>query len=146
MKIKNRATNQGGFTLMEMMLVLGIIALLLGVGTYAMVGVMSGADQGRVKADIRAIETNLIRYKSYSQTFPTTEQGLLALVSKPEKAPQPKNWEQTSKKEGIMDPWGRQYEYVYPGKRNPKSYDIFSVGPDGKANTEDDIGNWETKS
>lgn len=130
------------FTLMEMMMVLGIVALLLGVGVPMMVGVFSDAEEGKVKADFRTIETNLIRYKTMARVFPSTEQGLDALVNAPTIPPIPPNWERRSKPEGILDPWQRPYQYVYPGKNNPDKFDIFSMGPDGKPNTEDDIGNW----
>ena len=129
---------------MEMMMVLGIVALLLGVGVPMMVGVMSEADEGAVVADFRTLETSLVRYKTRARAFPTTEQGLDALVNQPKSAPVPDNWKQVLKPKGIIDPWKRPYKYVYPGKFNPDSYDIYSMGPDGKEGTEDDIGNWET--
>ena len=135
---------RGGFTLMEMMMVLGIVALLLGVGVPMMVGVFKDAEEGKAKADFRTLETSLIRYKTKARVFPTTEQGLEALVDAPTSAPVPSNWRRLLKPEAIIDPWGNTYQYAYPGKFNPDSYDIFSVGPDGKANTDDDIGNWSS--
>ena len=142
MKTTTHLLTQRGFTLMEMMLVLGIIALLIGVGTRAMVGVFGDAERGRIKADISRIETNLIRYKTNARYFPTTQQGLDALVNPPSAGPKPARWERVSKEEGILDPWGRKYQYAYPGKYNPDSYDIYSMGRDGKAGTTDDLGNW----
>lgn len=136
------AHRKAGFTLMEMMLVLGIIALLLGVGVPMMVGVFGDAEKGRVKADFRTIDTALIRYRTRARMFPTTEQGLDALVNRPSLAPQPEVWERVLKPEGIVDPWRNPYQYVYPGKRNPDSYDLISIGPDRKPGTEDDMGNW----
>ncbi len=127
---------------MEMMLVLGIIGLLLGVGVPMMVGAFKDAEVGRVKADFNTLDTALIRYRTRSRMLPTTDQGLGALVSKPTTAPQPAVWERVIKPEGIVDPWGTPYHYVYPGKQNPDSYDIISLGPDRKLGTEDDIGNW----
>jgi general secretion pathway protein G len=139
MKRGNRRT---GFTLMEMMLVLGIIALLVGVGVPMMTGVFADAEKGRVKADFRTIDTALIRYRTRARMFPTTEQGLDALVNRPTLAPQPEVWERVLKPEGIVDPWRNRYQYVYPGKRNPDDYDLISFGPDGKPGTADDMGNW----
>ena len=135
---RNRA-----FTLMEMILVLGIIALLLGVGTYFMVDVLSDAEEGKAKADITALSTSLIRYKTKARMYPSEQQGLDALVNRPNSQPEPASWKQFMKPQGIIDPWGQTYEYRYPGKHNATSYDIFSLGFDKKEGTEDDIGNWE---
>ena len=147
MKLETRYRRSGtkaGFTLMEMMMVLGIVALLLGVGVPMMVGVFSEAEEGAVKADFRTLETSLIRYKTRAKVFPTTDQGLDALVNQPKAAPIPENWKRVLKPNGILDPWKRPYQYTYPGKFNPDSYDIFSMGADGKPGTEDDIGNWQS--
>lgn len=132
---------RSGFTLMEMMLVLGIIALLVGVGVPMMVGVFGDAEKGRVKADFRTIDTALVRYRTRARMFPTTEQGLDALVNRPGLAPQPEVWERVLKPEGIIDPWRNPYQYLYPGKKNPDSYDLISIGPDRKPGTADDIVN-----
>ena len=129
---------------MEMMLVLGIIALLLGFGSYAMVGTMDRAERGKVEADFKALTTALIEYKTVTRRYPSTAQGLDALVNRPTSAPKPKRWERIMRPDGIVDPWGNPYEYTYPGKHNPTDYDIFSVGKDGQPNTEDDLGNWDS--
>jgi len=141
-RYRRPGNQRAGFTLMEMMLVLGIIALLLGVGVPMMVGTFKDAETGRVKADFRTLETALMRYRTRARMFPTTEQGLDSLVNRPAIAPQPEVWERVLKPEGILDPWRNTYHYVYPGKQNPDSYDLVSAGPDGKLGTEDDIGNW----
>lgn len=128
---------------MEMILVLGIIALLLGVGTFFMIDVLGDAEEGKVKGDIQAISASLIRYKTKGRMYPTEAQGLDALVKRPTDGPQPAGWKPYLKPEGLIDPWGRPYQYRYPGQYNPESYDIFSLGKDGAADTEDDLGNWE---
>ena len=133
----------GGYTLMEMILVLGIIAILLGMGTFLMVNVLGDAEEGKAKADIQAIHASLIRYKTKGGMYPATEQGLEALVKRPSGGPAPKGWKQLMKESALNDPWGRPYQYRYPGKYNTDSYDIFSIGQDGKEGTEDDIGNWD---
>ncbi len=130
------------FTLMEMILVLGIIAMLLGVGSYFMVNVLGDAEEGKAHADIQALNASLIRYKTKARIYPTTEQGLDALVTRPTTGPEPAGWKPLMKEKGIIDPWGQKYQYRYPGKFNPESYDIFSLGLDGKEGTSDDIGNW----
>ena len=142
-RARSRYHRSRAFTLMEMILVLGIIALLLGVGTYFMVDVLGDAEEGKAKADIKAISTSLIRYKTKARIYPSEQQGLDALVTRPTGSPEPASWKQFMKPQGIIDPWGRKYEYRYPGKYNSDSYDIFSLGFDGKEGTEDDIGNWD---
>lgn len=95
------------------------------------------AQQGHIET----YKTNLLMYQGMNGQFPTTEQGLAALISKPEGYPQPKNWREIMG-EPIIDPWGRSYVYQCPGSHNPNHYDVYSVGPDGKAGTGDDTGNW----
>ncbi len=131
-----------GFTLMEMLLVLGIIALLVGMGTYMMVNVLGDAEEGKVKGDIQTLNASLIRYKTRGGIYPTTEQGLKALVTKPSDGPQPRSYQTLIREQALYDPWGNLYQYRRPGKRNPETYDIYSLGADGKEGTDDDIGNW----
>ncbi|MEM7010276.1 MAG: type II secretion system major pseudopilin GspG [Verrucomicrobiota bacterium] len=148
MKLKSNSNKQGrpsrGFTLMEMMMVLGIVALLLGVGVPVMVGVFRDANLKKAEADLHTIETNLIRYQTRSNMFPTSAQGLDALVNAPTVAPIPRNWAQMSEASGIVDPWNNTYEYVYPPKYNVDKPDVFSKGADGQAGTADDVKNWES--
>ncbi len=129
-------------TLMEMMLVLAIIAVLLGLGAFKMKNVLSDADVTGASADVQNIETNLVRFKAKAMFFPTEQQGLIALAEPPSSGPKPKSWTQCLEKEALIDPWGNPYQYNYPGRKNSDSYDVYSMGPDGKAGTEDDIGNW----
>jgi len=131
-----------GFTLMEMMLVLFIIALILGGGVYLMKNVGQDAEISKAKADTSAWETNLIRFKTRNLFLPTQQQGLEALVTQPNSDPKPKIWVQLAKPEALNDPWGHKYQYRNPGKHNPSSYDVFSLGPDGIEGTNDDVGNW----
>ena len=132
-----------GFTLMEMLLVLGIIALLVGMGIFTMTDVLGDAEEGKVAGDVQTLKANLIRYKTKGGMYPTTEQGLDALYTRPTTAPQPRSWKQyVTTEQALYDPWGNKYQYQYPGKRNPDSYDIFSMGKDGQPGTDDDIGNW----
>lgn len=138
----SRGARAAGYTLMEMILVLGIIALLLGMGTYFMVNVLGDAEDGKARADIQAIHASLIRYKTGAGIYPTTEQGLEALVKRPSTGPAPRAWKEYLKEQALIDPWGRPYQYRYPGRHNPDSYDIFSLGRDGQEGTADDVGNW----
>jgi len=91
----------------------------------------------RVQADVQAIKTQLQLYESMNGFFPTTEQGLQALVTQPQNDPRPTRWYQLFK-EMPKDPWGSDYIYRDPGLKNPGSYDLYSAGPDRQADTSDD--------
>lgn len=128
------------YTLLEMMIVLGIIALLMGSAIYYMTGVLGGAKIQTAQGDIQSITSALKMYEINNRILPTTDQGLDALVKKPDSEPAPKRWSQLMK-EVRPDPWNHPYQYVYPGKHNPDSFDLYSLGPDG-VESDDDIGNW----
>lgn len=132
---------RAAYTLLEIMIVLGIIAVLLGSSIYLMVGQLGGAKIQRVDGDISAITSALRMYEINNRNLPTTEQGLSALVQMPATEPLPRRWSQIMK-EVPMDPWNHPYRYVYPGKHNPSSFDLYSTGPDGVDGTDDDMGNW----
>ncbi|MEM7602521.1 MAG: type II secretion system protein GspG, partial [Verrucomicrobiota bacterium] len=108
-------SRSSAFTLMEMLLVLGIIALLIGMGAFTMNDVLGDAKDGRATGDIASISASIIRYHTYSTMYPTTGQGLQALVNRPSEGPQPKRWKSLMKPEGIIDPWGKEYNYRIPG-------------------------------
>lgn len=129
--------NQSGFTLLEIMLVVTIIALLLGTAIYKLSGNVEYARANRVAADIQSISTQLKLYESMNGFFPTTEQGIQALVTQPSSDPQPQRWYQLFK-EIPKDPWNDVYVYLSPGRKNPTSYDLYSAGPDHKPDTPDD--------
>lgn len=129
-----------GYTLFEIMLVLGIIAVLVGSAIYLLVGNIDVARESRVEADIQAISTQLRVYEMQNLRPPTTQQGLKALVSRPSTEPMPRRWRQLLEKIPL-DPWGEEYVYYSPGKKNPKGFDLFSKGPDRQEGGGDDIGN-----
>ena len=124
------------YTLFEIMLVLGIIAVLVGSAIYLLVGNVDIAKEQRVDSDIHAISTQLKTDEMLNFTFPTTSQGLQALVAKPSAEPVPRRWRQLMNTLPL-DPWGSPYQYVYPGKKNPGKYDIFSLGPDRQPSADD---------
>jgi len=97
----------------------------------------SSAQRMRVREDVQAIKTQLQLYESISGVYPTTEQGLQALVTQPQSDPRPARWYQLFR-ELPKDPWGNGYIYRNPGVKNPGSYDLFSAGPDRQADTRDD--------
>ena len=129
---------QQGFTLLEIMLVVTIIALLLGTAIYKLGGNVEYSRHVRVAADIQGINTQLKLYESMNGFFPTTDQGLQALVTQPDTDPRPTRWYQLYR-EVPKDPWQNNYIYICPGIKNPNSYDLYSAGPSRKpgAGTED---------
>jgi len=90
-----------------------------------------------VDADFQSVTTQLKTYEMINYVFPTTEQGLDALVKKPTTEPQPRKWKRLLESVPI-DPWGNPYQYRNPGKINPRSFDLYSWGADRKE-SEDDI-------
>ena len=93
-------------------------------------------------SDIQAIGLALQSYESRALRKPTTEQGLIALVEKPTIEPVPENY-RSFMKEMPKDPWGQEYKYRIPAQNSKDDYDVWSIGPDGKDGTEDDLGNWK---
>jgi general secretion pathway protein G len=91
----------------------------------------------RVLADTESIKTQLQLYESMNSFYPTTKQGLQALVTQPQDNPQPAHWYQLFL-QLPKDPWGSDYIYRCPGLKNPAGYDLFSAGPDRQADTADD--------
>lgn len=134
MRLKKR---QNGFTLLEIMLVISIIVVLLGLAISKMGNPTGFAKGVAVRADVQAIGTQLKLYESMNGFLPTTEQGLQALVTQPSTEPRPQRWYQLFK-EVPKDPFGNNYIYLSPGRKNPASYDLYSAGQDRKADTADD--------
>src|SRR5438132_6883001 len=128
---------QQGFTLLEIMLVVSIIVIILGVAISKLGNTTGIAKSMRVQADVQAINTQLKLYESMNGFFPTTEQGLQALVVQPGTDPKPTRWYQLYK-ETPKDPWQNNYIYLCPGVKNPSGYDLYSAGPDRKPDTTDD--------
>jgi general secretion pathway protein G len=130
-----------GFTLIEVMVVVVILSILAAV---VVPRIMDNPDKARVvvaKTDIRAIKSALDLYRLHNYRYPTTEQGLEALVQKPADAP---HWQEGGYLEKVpKDPWGKAYLYLSPGQHG--SIDVYSLGADGQPGGEGvdaDIGNW----
>lgn len=121
---------------MEMMLVLAIIAVLIAIGAVTLSDVTGGADITAAQAQINTIKTALIQYKTLNRGLPSQGEGLEALVTPPASA---KVKKQILQPDGIIDPWKNKYQYRNPGKKNAQGYDVFSMGPDGKEGTDDDV-------
>ena len=131
-----------GFTLLEIMLVVMIIAVLAGSAIFFMGDNLGVAQNTRIDADIKTIKTSLMVYQASVGYLPTTEQGLKALTVQPQ--PKPRNWQKLMD-QVPLDPYAKEYQYVQPGVHNPDSYDLFSAGKDHIPGTVDDKGNWETQ-
>ncbi len=134
--------HRAGFTLLEIMIVVLIIGLLIGVAVKG-VKQLEYARVIAAQANIQSYKTALVQYSGMTGNYPTTEQGLKALITKPTGEPRPRNWRAVMD-EPILDPWQHEFYYLHPGKHNPTNYDIYSAGPDGIPDTADDVGNWET--
>lgn len=127
-----------GFTLLEIMLVVTIIALLMGAAIYKMgFGQLDFAKHTKITTDIQTISQQLQLYENLNGFRPSTEQGIRALIQQPESEPRPTRWYQFLK-DMPKDPWQNDYIYRSPGIKNPNSYDLFSAGPDRKPDTADD--------
>ena len=134
-------TSQGGFTLLEIMLVVAIIGVLLASAIYKMAPALDFAKGTRTKGDIQSIRTSLLAYAGSNGGCPSTEQGLAALVNKPGGDPAPTSWRRLMD-DVPKDGYGSPYVYRNPGRTNPSGYDLFSAGKDRLPDTgDDDYGN-----
>ncbi|MCX7887159.1 MAG: type II secretion system major pseudopilin GspG [Verrucomicrobiae bacterium] len=132
-------------TPLKVVLTVVIIGLLVGVAIVLLGRRSAEAKKVTVRRQIDAYKTALGLYELDNGFYPTTEQGLLALIVKPTTPPVPNNWRGPYLDPPALrkDPWGHDYIYIYPGARNPSGYDLFSVGPNGAQGDDDDIGNWQ---
>lgn len=133
---------QSGFTLIEIMVVVIIIGLLASFILPNVIGNQDKAFRIKARADVSQLSTQMTMYKLDNFSFPTTSQGISALVNNPGGKG---NWRQLLNKVP-KDPWQNDYQYAYPGTRNPTSFDLWSYGADGAPGGEGynaDIGNWD---
>ena len=143
--MQQRRPRQAGFTLIEVMVVVVILAILAAV---VVPKVMEKPGEARVKrahADIAAVVTALNTYKLDNFNYPSTEQGLQALVAKPSGQPEAPNWAKGGYLDKMpKDPWGREYLYLHPGTHG--DIDVYTLGADGRSGGEGenaDVGNWD---
>ena len=133
-----------GFTLLEIMVVVVIIGILAALVVPNIVGRPDEARQMAAKQDVASLMQALKLYRLDNLRYPTTEQGLQALVLKPTTGPIPPNWKAGGYVERLPeDPWGHPYQYLNPGVHG--AIDVFSYGADGAAGGEEidaDIGSW----
>lgn len=143
--LRNNRRRAAGFTLIEVMVVVVILGILAAI---IVPKVMDKPDQARItkaRQDIRAVESSLNLYKLDNYVYPTTDQGLEALVKKPSTTPIPPHWKDSGYLERMpVDPWGHPYQYLNPGVHG--TIDIYSLGADGQPGGDGinaDIGNWD---
>jgi general secretion pathway protein G len=145
MKAKTRfQNNEAGFTLIEIMVVIAIIGIL---ATLIVPRIMGRPDEARITAakhDIGTLNQALKLYRLDIGRYPTTEQGLSALVTRPSAEPVPQNWKTGGYLDSLPnDPWGHPYKYISPGVNRPHDYDLFAMGKNADPKkTDDDITNW----
>ncbi|MBI3306478.1 MAG: type II secretion system major pseudopilin GspG [Candidatus Omnitrophica bacterium] len=145
MKGRLNPADSRGFSLIEIILVVVIIATLSAMVVPRLLGRSDQARIAAAKADIEVnIPTALKLYELDNGFFPTTEQGLKALLKKPTSNPTPQNWNGPYLEKTPLDPWGKPYQYQSPGTHRPHDYDVFSQGKNPKSDkVDDDIVNWE---
>lgn len=128
--VRGAKATRRGFSLLELMLVVAIIGILMGVLIVNLGGAGQKAQVGAAKAQLKQIKGMLETYFVSEGSYPTTEQGLIPLVT-------------TKAIENTNDPWKRPYRYAAPSVSDPtKGFDLISVGPDGQPGTADDINVW----
>jgi general secretion pathway protein G len=136
---------QAAFTLLEILVVLGIIGLLVGLSVSKINGIFSSRQEDVAKMFVQSsLKASLFAYKLDVGDYPSTAEGLQALLVAP--AGKGDRWRRayidSPTGKPPLDPWGHEYQYAYPGTKNKGDYDLWSMGPDGQNGTADDIGNW----
>ncbi len=136
-----KITSQSGFTIIEVMVVLLIIGIMASMVAPSILGNQEKAQFKKAAVDIQQLESALEMYKLDNNVFPTTEQGLEALVEAPTMDPIPRNFQLGGYIKRLPnDPWGNEYYIISPGELG--RIDLFTAGPDGITGSDDDIGNW----
>lgn len=141
---KVRINGSRGFTLIEVMVVVVILGILAAIIVPRIMGRPEEAKRIKAQVDIKALEEALSLYKLDNGFYPNTEQGIEALVKKPETAPIPKKWKEGGYLPKVpSDPWGRDYQYLSPGEHG--DFDLYSLGSDGEPGGEGkdaDVESW----
>jgi general secretion pathway protein G len=132
-----------GFTLLELLVVLAVLGLIAAIVSPQVMTMLSGAKSNSARLQVETIGTALNYYQLDVGAYPTTEQGLNALITPPKDA---RNWRgpYIRKRQHLMDPWNRAFLYRSPGRKG--AFDLYSLGADGKeggSGDDADVGNWE---
>lgn len=142
-----KSRKRSGMSLLEILIVLSILAILIAIVAPRILGSQQKADIKATQLQIAQIEEALKLYAADNRTFPNTEEGLMALLLPPDDERRARNWDGPyfDGDDVPFDPWGNEFQYEYPPSRNRRDIpDIWSWGPDGLENTDDDIGNFPT--
>ncbi|MFT3787658.1 MAG: type II secretion system major pseudopilin GspG [Tepidisphaeraceae bacterium] len=140
--IRTRRAAHSAFTLIELLLVLVILGVLAALVVPKFTNRSQQARETAAKSDITTVETALKAFEIDCGRFPSSEEGLGALLTAPTGV---QGWKGPYIERGMpKDPWGNEYQYKFPGTQNPSGFDLFSTGPDGREGN-DDIGNWNAK-
>lgn len=135
-----RAHLKSGMTLLEIVIVIGIIAIILGAGIGGMNNIQNTSKIVSTEKQIQSLEAVLESYKILAGSYPSEAQGLDALTAKPSVQPVPKKWMKQINSVP-QDQWQSAYVYKNPGSKDQTTYEIISMGPDKQLGTEDDISN-----
>ena len=143
---RSRRGRRAGFTLIELLVTIAIIATLAAIVAPALFGNVGEARRNSARSQIQILALALDAYRLDNDAFPTSDQGLEALRTLPVSGNPPANWKGPYLRQLVpMDPWGRAYVYAAPGIANPSSYDLYTMGKDGKPGGEGedaDITSW----
>lgn len=141
-----QARRAGGFTLIEVLVVIAVIATLVSIVAPAVFQNVGDAKINAARSQIEAFALALETYRMHNGVYPTTEQGLEALRKMPAVGDPPRNWRGPYLRKPVpLDPWSLPYHYESPGRANPESYDLYTLGRDGKPGGEGedaDITSW----
>ncbi len=144
LRARRQQASRRAFTLLEILVVLAIIGLVAGLAIGKIGGIFDGAKMDASRLFVQtSMKTPLTTYKIHMGDFPSTGDGLAALVTPPANHADSWHGPYIEGSKVPVDPWGEPYQYAYPGTHNKGSYDIWSKGPDKQSGTEDDIGNWD---
>ncbi len=147
-----RSPRRAGFSLLEIMAVVVIMGLLMSIIGVSISGQIDKARLATARAQIAQLESALELYRMDNGRYPTTAQGLGALVRKPTEAPEPRDYPRggyVSKSDALLDPWSEPFQYASPGNHNSYGFDLWTQGADQAPGGEEgdaDIGNWEAGS
>lgn len=136
---ERRMARVEGFTLIELLLVVVIIGVLAALIVPRLAGRSQEARVAAAKEEMARLTTCLDMYETDTGRYPTSDEGLEALIEPPAGLPDPDKWKGPYIKKMPVDPWSNPYQYIYPGELGERTFDLLSYGPDGSEGTEDDI-------
>lgn len=131
-----------GFTVLEILIVLAVIGMLVALGVSQADKILGNSQESIARIYVNeTMKTPLMSYRMHMGSYPSTQEGLQALITPPGNRADRWRGPYIDSKTVPLDPWGNPYQYRYPGTKNPDKYDLYSYGPSGQEGN-DDIGNW----